>query len=300
MTTYLISGGTGLVGQKLIHRLLQDNKNHIYVLTRAQPPNHKSSVNYINWSNPHWEKDIPNIDIVINLAGATLSRYWTKQHQQDMMTSRIQATRALYDLFHTRPNPPSVLFNASAIGYYPPSKRVIYTENTQADPHDLLSEIVYQWERQADLFNHLGTRVIYGRFGLVLSKDGGALPIMALPYRLMVGGKIGDGKQWYSWIHIEDLVTAIIYLVHHSTAQGAYNLTAPYPVTQHEFGQTLGQVLYRPHYMRVPGLLMRLALGHMSTLMLDTQYVLPHRLKQLEFPFQFPHLKEALCHIYNM
>ncbi|MCS4486877.1 TIGR01777 family oxidoreductase [Staphylococcus americanisciuri] len=300
MTTYLISGGTGLVGQRLLQRLTQSQTNTVYILTRSSQQSHQRQITYIDWSQENWEQHVPdNIDIVINLAGTTLNHYWTSAHKQRMMTSRIQATRALYDLFRQRSKSPDVLFNASAIGYYPPSQSTIYTEETQRLPHDLLSEIVYQWEQQAALFNNLGTRVLYGRFGLIFSKHGGALPMMALPYHLFVGGKLSSGHQPYSWIHIDDLVSAILYLIAQPSANGPYNFTAPNPTTQHQFGRVLGRILHRPHYTRVPGGLLRLLLGQMATLILDTQYVLPERLLQQGFTFQYPNLDEALKEIYT-
>lgn len=294
MTTYLISGGTGLIGQQLINKLSTSKTHHIYILTRTTRHSDNPQITYINWNEESWEQQVPNVDIVINLAGATLSRYWTKGYKQKMMTSRIQSTRALFDLFSTREKAPKVMFNASAIGYYPPSNTAVYTETTQTAPHDFLSEIVYQWERQANHFNQLGTRVIIGRFGLVLSNQGGAWPSMSLPYRFFIGGKLGNGKQPYSWIYIDDLVNAIVYLIHTSDTTGVFNLTAPNPVTQHEFGLKIQQVLKRPHYTRAPQNLLRLLLGEMATLLIDTQYVLPERLTESEFQFQYPHLTQAL------
>lgn len=297
MTTYLISGGTGLVGQHLIKRLMQSSENTIYILTRSSQQSYQRQITYIDWLQNNWQQDVPDIDVVINLAGATLNHYWTSSHKQLMMTSRIQATRALYDLFRQREKAPAVLFNASTIGYYPPSQSATYTEETQRTPHDLLSEIVYQWERQASNFNALGTRVLYGRFGLILAKNGGALPMMTLPYRLFVGGKLSNGQQLYSWIHIDDLVSAILYLIEQPAAQGAYNLTAPNPVTQHQFGQAIQRTIQRPHYTRVPSWVLRMVLGQMATLILDTQYVLPERLLQQGFTFQYSQLNQALTHI---
>ncbi|UXR74364.1 TIGR01777 family oxidoreductase [Staphylococcus sp. IVB6238] len=294
MTTYLISGGTGLVGQHLTEHLLKSEENTIYILTRSTHDSNHPQLHYINWQEPEWQQQVPAIDVVINLAGATLNHYWTKTHKQLMMTSRIQTTYALFDLFKSREQVPRVIFNASAIGYYPPSNTAIYTETFQRQPHDFLSEIVYQWERQARQFEQLGTRVISGRFGIVLSGKGGALPVMTLPYRLWIGGKLSDGNQPYSWIHIDDLIHAILFLIHQENAKGAINLTAPYPVTQHHFGLNIQKVLHRPHYMRVPKWVLRLILGEMSTLILETQYVKPQRLLELGYQFKYPKLTEAL------
>ncbi|UWF56316.1 TIGR01777 family oxidoreductase [Staphylococcus hyicus] len=299
MTNILVTGGTGLVGTALVDALLKESDNNIYILTRSNRTSDQRRVSYINWKNEKWEVQVPDIDIVINLAGATLNKRWTTSHKQRMMTSRLQATHALYALFQHRTHQPSILFNASAMGFYPPSQTNAYTENYNTLPHDFLSEIVYQWEREADHFLTFGTRVIKGRFGLILSKNGGALPMMALPYLYGVGGKIGNGKQWYSWIHLNDLVQCILFLIKHPDAQGVYNLNAPLPETQNDFGIALGRALHRPHYTRVPALVLRIILGEMSTLILDTQYMVPERIQMLGFKFEYPELNSALHTIYQ-
>ncbi|MTV21069.1 TIGR01777 family oxidoreductase [Staphylococcus delphini] len=299
MKHYLITGGTGMVGRALVEQLTRANEAMIYILTRSDKTSQHHHVHYINWSKDGWEEEVPHIDIVINLAGATLNKRWTPQHQQLMMTSRIQSTRALFDLFKQREQTPDVLFNASAMGYYPPSETAVYTESYQTTPHDLLSEIVYQWERQARLFEQLGTRVICGRFGLILSRDGGALPMMSLPYRFFVGGRVGNGRQWYSWIHLSDLVRAIQFLIQSPKASGPYNLSAPAPETQHQFGKVLGKAMHRPHYTWVPAVVLRLVLGKMSTLILDTQYMVPQRISDLGFQFDYPTLPLALKDLYS-
>ncbi|NJH81476.1 TIGR01777 family protein [Staphylococcus hyicus] len=299
MTNILVTGGTGLVGTALVDAILKESDDNIYILTRSNRTSDQRRVSYINWKNEKWEVQVPDIHIVINLAGATLNKRWTATHKQLMMTSRIQATHALFELFENRTHQPNILFNASAMGYYPPSKKDAYTEYYKTLPHDFLSEIVYQWEREADHFSTLGTRVIKGRFGLILSHQGGALPMMALPYQYGVGGKVGDGKQWYSWIHINDLVQSILFLIKHPDAQGVYNLNAPLPETQNDFGIALSRALHRPHYTRVPTLVMRIILGEMSTLILDTQYMVPERIQMLGFKFEYPELNSALHAIYQ-
>ena len=219
---------------------------------------------------------------------------WTKEHKQAIMLSRLQSTQALFDLFKNRKQKPSVFFNASAVGYYKPDYDRTYTELYKSLPFDFLSEVVYQWERRARQFESLGTRVVIGRFGMILAEDGGALPLMKLPYEFYLGGKLGSGRQWYSWIHLDDLTRAILYTINNGNAHGVFNFTAPIVEHQNLFGYTLARVTHRPHFTWVPALALRLALGQMSTVVLDTQKVIPNKLQAIDFKFKYPDLKIAL------
>ncbi|MDG0843051.1 TIGR01777 family oxidoreductase [Staphylococcus equorum] len=293
MKHYLITGGTGMVGTQLVEAIKQSDA-HITILTRQNKSTSHPKITYVNWSKTNWESQIPDIDIVINLAGASLMKRWTKEHKQAIMLSRLQSTQALFDLFKNRKQKPSVFFNASAVGYYKPDYDRTYTELYQSLPFDFLSEVVYQWERRARQFESLGTRVVIGRFGMILAEDGGALPLMKLPYEFYLGGKLGSGRQWYSWIHLDDLTRAILYTINTENAQGVFNFTAPIVEHQNLFGYTLARVTHRPHITWVPALALRLALGQMSTVVLDTQKVIPNKLQAIDFKFKYPDLKIAL------
>ena len=293
MKNYLITGGTGMVGTKLVEAIVQSD-SHITILTRQDKTTSHPKITYVNWSKPDWEAQVPNIDIVINLAGASLNKRWTKSYKQKIMVSRLQSTQALFELFEGREQKPSVFFNASAVGYYKPDLYRTYTELYKTLPFDFLSEVVYQWERLARQFESLGTRVVIGRFGMVLSNEGGALPMMKLPYEFYVGGKIGSGRQWYSWIHIDDLTRAILHTINTEEAQGVFNFTAPIVEHQNLFGYTLARASHRPHYTWVPSLALRIILGQMSTVILDTQKVIPNKLQAIDFKFKYPDLKIAL------
>lgn len=299
LKNYLITGGTGLVGSSLINELKKTDC-HITILTRHDETSSDAKITFVNWSKPNWQQIVPdNIDSVINLAGATLNKRWTPEYKQTLMLSRIQSTEALFDLFKSRQQAPKVLFNASAVGYYPPDLYMTYTELYKTLPFDFLSDIVYQWERFAQQFEQLGTRVVIGRFGMVLSSEGGALKSMKLPYQFYVGGKLGSGRQWYSWIHIDDLTNAILYLINHPSAQGPFNLTSPIPERQNFFGYTLARTMHKPHETWVPGLVLRTLLGQMSTVILDTQKVIPNKLQALGFNFKYSNLKLALEDLIN-
>lgn len=293
MKQYLITGGTGMVGSHLVNEIKKSNA-HITILTRHDEQSNDSQISYVNWSKHGWESKVSDIDIVINLAGATLNKRWTKDYKQTLMLSRIQSTQALFELFKEREKKPEVLFNASAMGYYPPNYHHSYTELFKTLPFDFLSDIVYQWERFAKQFEAFGTRVVLGRFGMILSNDGGALQTMKLPYQFYVGGKLGSGFQWYSWIHIDDLTRAILFTIGNDKAKGPFNLTAPIPERQNLFGYTLARAMHKPHETWVPSFAMRLVLGEMSTVVLDTQKVLPNKLEALGFNFMYNNLKNAL------
>ncbi|ARJ14563.1 TIGR01777 family oxidoreductase [Staphylococcus lugdunensis] len=294
MKHYLITGGTGMVGHHLVDRILQRESAQITILTRSDKVSQNNHITYVNWSKDGWEQEIGHIDVVINLAGATLNKRWTDSYKQLIMTSRIQSTQALVSLFEQRSDKPEVLFNASAMGYYPPDINRSYTELYQTSPFDFLSDVVYQWERFAKKFEQFGTRVILGRFSMILSDDGGALQTMELPYKFFVGGKLGSGFQWYSWIHIDDLVRAILFTIDEPDAAGPFNFAAPIAERQNLFGYTLGRAMHRPHETWVPAFVLRTVLGEMSTVALDTQKVLPNKLEALGFQFSYPHLKSAL------
>lgn len=293
MKNYLITGGTGMVGTQLVEAIAQSD-SHITILTRQDKTTSHPKITYVNWSKPDWEAQVPNIDIVINLAGANLNKRWTKSYKQKIMVSRLQSTQALFELFEGREQKPSVFFNASAVGYYKPDLYRTYTELYKTLPFDFLSEVVYQWERLARQFESLGTRVVIGRFGMVLSNEGGALPMMKLPYEFYVGGKIGSGRQWYSWIHIDDLTRAILHTINTEDAHGVFNFTAPIVEHQNLFGYTLARISHRPHYTWVPSIALRIILGQMSTVILDTQKVIPNKLQAIDFKFKYPDLKIAL------
>jgi hypothetical protein len=293
MKHYLITGGTGMVGTQLVEAIKQSDA-HITILTRQDKSTSHPKITYVNWSKTNWESQIPDIDIVINLAGASLMKRWTKKHKQAIMLSRLQSTQALFDLFKNRKQKPSVFFNASAVGYYKPDYDRTYTELYKSLPFDFLSEVVYQWERRARQFESLGTRVVIGRFGMILAEDGGALPLMKLPYEFYLGGKLGSGRQWYSWIHLDDLTRAILYTINNGNVHGVFNFTAPIVEHQNLFGYTLARVTHRPHFTWVPALVLRLALGQMSTVVLDTQKVIPNKLQAIDFKFKYPDLKIAL------
>nr|WP_263314394.1 TIGR01777 family oxidoreductase [Mammaliicoccus sp. Marseille-Q6498] len=293
MKNILITGGTGLVGTELVHHYLKGDYE-IFILTRSDKASDNTRIHYINWKKDGWESLVPHIDIVVNLAGANLTQRWSPEHKDAIMNSRIESTRRLYDYFKKQNYAPKVLFNASAVGYYPPSKVVSYDENDQFLSHDFLSTVVERWEQTAMLFEKLGTRVVIGRFGVVLSEKSGALPTMAKPYQFFIGGPLGSGEQWMSWIHIDDLIKGITTLISGNDNEGVFNMCSPNPVQQKEMGKAIGKVLHRPNLMPVPAFVLRLLLGEQSTIILNVQKVFPKRLLEQHFHFEHANIEEAM------
>ena len=206
----------------------------------------------------------------------------------------MTATDQLVRIISALPEKPSVLINASAIGIYPASTDAVYTEESTEIATDFLSQTVHDWEKNAARVEAHGIRTVYMRFGVVLGKEGGALPLMTLPYKLFAGGTVGSGEQWVSWVHVTDVARAIVFAATSEKLRGPVNVTSPYPKKMKDFGQTIGAVLNRPHWFPVPSFAMKLALGQKSALVLEGQHVMPKVLLENGFEFSFPSLESAL------
>ncbi|TDL30658.1 TIGR01777 family protein [Jeotgalibacillus sp. S-D1] len=298
----LLSGGTGFAGQAITN-LLTEQQHDVYILTR-NPDKYKSKphVHYVEWlkdsSAP--EETLPSIDAVVNLAGESINNgRWNDDQKKRIYESRMEATDEILRIIRTLDSTPSVLVNASAVGYYPPSETKIYTEQSMESGNGFLSKTVVDWEKKAMLAQDEGVRVACARFGIILGKESGALPSMALPYKLMAGGTVGTGKQWLSWVHYEDAARAVLYAIENEQMEGPYNVTAPNPMRMKEFGETLAKVLHRPHWIPAPSFALKAALGDKSALVLEGQKVLPKVLEEKGFDYHYPTLHEALKNIYS-
>lgn len=300
----LITGGTGLVGSRLTEVLIEE-RNHVYILSRSDHSDDHPFIHYIKY-NPddvndlRWADELPvNIDAVYNFAGASLQKMWTDSHKEEMMDSRINTTRLLYNWADQAEIKPGVLMNASAVGYYPTSESVSFTEDDAFQPSNYLASVVNAWEKEALKFQDFDTRVILGRFGLVLDKDDGVLPLMALPFKFGAGGKIGTGKQYYSWIHLEDLINSLLYVLAVDELEGPVNMTSPVPLRQEQFAKYLGMALAKPTMVKTPGFLFKTVLGDQSMLIIKGQKVIPQKLLANEFKFNYPTLDVALDNIFD-
>ena len=301
----IITGGTGLIGSKLVDGLAAD-QHDVLVLSRSPEkytfPKGAKGVKWNGRTAEGWGDLVNETDAIINLAGENISgtdflpSRWTPQRKQRIRDSRVQAGKAIVAAVEAAANKPSLLIQSSAVGYYGPCGDEILTENAPAGS-DFLAGICVDWEQSTQAVEGMGVKRSVIRTGIVLSMEGGALPITALPFRFFVGGPLGNGKQWWPWIHIDDEVRAIRFLLENEGAHGLFNLSAPNPLTNRAFGKVIGQVLQRPSLIPVPAFGLKLALGEVSTIVLDGQRAIPQRLEAAGFTFRFPDAKSALTNL---
>jgi len=291
----LLTGGTGFIGQSLCARLITQGHTLTVLSRRPDKVPELCGKSVASISSIKLLKSDDHFDAIINLAGEGIAdARWTQQRKNQLLDSRVGITHQLIDFVSIAESKPSVLISGSAVGYYGDQGDSILDEQgafTDDFPHQLCAA----WEQTAKRAADYEVRTCLLRTGLVIGKDGGFLKRMLLPFKLGLGGRIGDGKQWMSWVHREDLIGMIEYLLTESNANGVFNGTAPQPVTNREFSQCLAKLLNRPALLPVPALVLKLALGEMSTLLLGGQRVLPQRFIDAEFRFHFNTLEAALC-----
>ena len=294
-----ISGGTGFVGKKLCELLL-GNGHEVIILTRGEEKM-EDGIRYIRWMDgAKPEQSLEGIDAFINLAGVSLNDgRWTTERKQAIYNSRMETTDEVLRIFENLTKKPIVYINASAIGIYPISRSTIYTEQSTNYATDFLGSVVAAWEEKASRAEKLGIRTCFTRFGVILGKDAGALPLIALPYQLGVGGTVGSGEQWLSWIHVDDVANAILFTIENEKLSGPINFTSPNAKRMKQFGKMVGHALNRPHWLPVPSIALQLALGEKSILVLEGQYVVPEKLLQAGYPFKFVALEDAIIDLYN-
>ncbi|MGJ5673253.1 MAG: thylakoid membrane protein ThyD [Nostochopsis sp.] len=302
-----VSGATGFVGSRLVEQLHKDG-NRVLVLTRniahAQKvfPNlafpNVEIIAYTPTVSGSWQDAIATCDGVVNLTGEPISEgRWTTQRKQEILNSRKLTTQKMVETIAKANPKPSVLVNASAIGYYGTSETATFDE-TSSSGNDFLAQVCQAWEAEATKVTESGVRVVILRFGIVLGL-GGALGKMITPFKLFAGGPIGSGKQWFSWIHIDDLVNLIIQALTKSEMSGVYNATAPHPILMSELSTTMGKVMHRPSWLPVPNFAIEALLGDGAIVVLEGQKVLPKRTIESGFNFQYPDLQPALETILN-
>ncbi|CAM3878645.1 TIGR01777 family oxidoreductase [Rheinheimera salexigens] len=289
----LITGATGLIGTALIQ--FWQSQHQLIALTRSEAKAKQLTAQGITAVTDLNQVDFNTVDAVVNLAGEPIfGRRWSDKQKQLLCQSRWQLTEQLYQAIASAETAPKVLISGSAIGYYGAQQQQIIDEDYSHLHADFSHTLCQRWEQIALQASSTYTRVCLLRTGIVLAKHGGALQRMLLPFKLGLGGKLGNGRQYMAWIHLNDMVRIIDFLLLHPTLQGAFNATAPHPVTNTEFTKQLAATLHRPALLPLPSSLLRLLLGEMADLLLNSQRVVPVRLTAANFNFTYPQLADAL------
>jgi uncharacterized protein len=296
MTAIAVTGASGFIGKALVEELTRTGH---WVQPLVRRPAQPGEISWDPAGGRLDPGDLEGVDAVIHLAGENVGGRWTAARKARIRESRVSGTRLLSEALARLRQPPAVLVSASAIGIYGNRGSESLTETSgPGDPGDFLVSVAREWEAAAEPARAAGIRVVHPRFGVVLSPNGGALKKMLLPFRLGLGGRLGDGSQWMSWISIDDAVGAIQHAISSPTLRGAVNATAPEPVTNRDFTTTLGRVLKRPTPFPVPASALRLALGEMADgTLLTSVRALPTRLLESVYRFRHADLESALRHV---
>lgn len=290
-----ITGGLGFVGSNLSAFLLSHG-HHVTAVGRPLQQHLISHENYrylpADTTQPgKWQKDLNDMDAVVNLVGKTIFRRWSKKYKKQIYNSRILTTR---NIVSALPSGKSItLCNASGAGYYGNRADDVLNED-EAPGDDFLARLSVDWESEALQADAKGARVVPMRFGVILAKEGGALSKMIPQFKAFAGGPIGNGRQWFAWMHLDDLMAAIIYILEHQEIRGPVNFCAPNPVRNRHLARALGKILHRPAMIPAPAIMMRLLLGEFSQVLLGGQRAIPDKLLRHGFQFQYPEIEKAL------
>lgn len=297
MQRVLITGATGLVGQEIVKQCHDQNIAVNYLSTSKTKLEDKANYKGFYWNPSTGEIDVncfKDVDVIINLAGATIAKRWTKANKEVILNSRVEALQLLFNTIKAENISIKQLVSASAIGIYPDSLTHYYEEDFKDFDDRFLAKVVTSWENEADQFKSLNIKVSKIRIGIVLSEKGGALPQLVKPIRWFVGSALGSGNQWQSWIHIEDIAAIFIYVVK-NTIEGTFNGVAPNAMTQKDMVKSIAKVVKRPILLpAVPSFVLKLVLGEMSALVLESQRVSSKKIEDLGFNFKYYQLQPAL------
>jgi len=294
----LLTGGTGFVGSALSQRLLEMGHEVTVIGSSSRCRlNAHPQLTYVSADTTRpgdWQERVAEQDALINLTGRSIFNLWTENYKKAMYDSRILTTRNLVAALPATTE--AVLLSTSAAGFYGDGGETEKTE-TSGPGTDFLAQVCRDWEAEANKASSKGARVVLMRFGVVLGKGGGAIATMKTPFQFGLGGPIGSGQQWFPWIHLDDLVGAILFLLSAEECRGPFNFTAPQPVRQKEFARQLGAALHRPAFLPTPALVMKLALGEFGRSLLQGQKVMPRALTESGYLFTYPDLQPALREI---
>jgi len=298
----ILAGCTGFIGSRLVERLVHE-EYHVVLLTRNPKKvsfTKSSFLEVVAWdgrTQGDWSSRVNGADAVINLSGESVAaKRWTSSQKVKLTSSRIESTQALVEAIKQAAKKPQVLINASASGYYGSVDEALVTEEHPKGA-GFLSDLCLKWERTARQAETVGCRVCLLRIGVVLGKGGGVLQKFILPFKLFMGGPLGSGKQWFPWVHRDDVVGIAIFLLKNEMIQGPVNVVSPQPARMHDFCKTLGSVMHRPSWAPVPTFVLKILLGEMADIAVTGQKVLPKKLTEQGFVFRYPELKKALREI---
>lgn len=302
----VIAGGSGFLGRPLAEALASDGSD-VVVLSRGGGSPSRAGVRAVQWQPNggagRWKEEVDGAAAVVNLAGESIAgKRWSAAHKERILESRVQATRSLVEAISRATAPPPVFVSGSAVGYYGPLGDEMAAETTPPGS-DFLARVCVQWEQEATRAQERTsgrTRLVLIRTGLVLERDGGALPQMLTPYKLGLGGPLGSGRQYCPWIHRADWIAMVRWAIAMNRVSGPLNVTAPEPVTNAAFSRALGRALHRPAFMPAPALALKLLLGEMAdALLLSGQRAVPAKATREGFAFRFQRVDDALGAIFN-
>lgn len=299
----IITGASGLIGTNLSKALINRGDN-VYILTRDINKTKNiipGAADYIEWDykNPDkWADYLNNKDSVIHLAGANISgKRWLNDYKEIILKSRELSTRKLVNVISSSPDKPQSFICASGVNYYGDSGDKLLIEEKKPG-NDFLANVCKIWEDEAQNVEKAGVRRISIRTGIVLTSEEGALKKMLIPFKFFIGGPLGSGNQWFPWIHLDDIVNIYIYVLDNDVLSGAYNACSPKPVTMNEFAKTLGKIMNRPSFLKVPRFVLALALGEMADTITASLKVIPKKLLERGYKFKFENLKDALADLF--
>jgi hypothetical protein len=293
-----ITGGSGFVGTNLSFYLLE--KGHSVIAVGSSPAHRvirHDNFHYISADTTvkgDWQDALNNVDAVINLAGKNIFKRWTDTYKDQIYNSRILTTRNLVEAIPDQKD--IILCSTSAVGYYGERADEVLKEDALPG-NDFAAKVCRDWEKEAFRAEAKGVRVALTRFGVVLGKDGGALAKMLPAFKSFAGGPLGSGLQWFPWIHMEDLIAAMIFIIENPDAKGPINFCSPNPVRNRDFADALGQVLKRPSVLRAPSFMIRLIMGEMGQSLMSSQRAIPDKLLKYGFKFQYPDINSALVNL---
>ncbi len=303
----LVTGGTGFIGRELLKSI----RAHNIVLLTRNIDKAKAQLRHVDHGQIRYIHDLSNytdfnmFDGIINLAGEPIAdKRWSHNQKRRICNSRWKLTEQIVSLIQASDSPPKVLISGSAVGYYGDQQHDTLDESFALSAHSSIRDqfahqVCHTWEEIALEAQSEQTRVCVLRTGVVLGRDGGALPKMSRPFQFGVGGHIGDGKQFLPWIHIQDMVQGIVFLLNNDSAQGPFNLSAPHPVSNAEFSRHLARILRRPYFLSVPAWVMKMAMGESASLVLDSCRARPKKLTEMGFNFTYSRLEPALKQLYS-